>query len=255
MKYNIGLLSAMPEEIGLTLNNLENLKKTSYGSLEIFSGNWMGLESKGIRVNIITAWSGWGKVNAAYATTRLIAQANKQKLDLDLILFTGVAGAADPELKQWDVVVATSFVQHDMDARPIYKKYVIPGLNISKIETDKHLKNWALESLTKISKKSFDPFKKIYSGLIATGDKFIDNKKEMEFLVKNFNELKAVEMEGAAVAQVSNLESIPLLTIRVISDNADSNAASSFEKFLLEYQYKSWNLISWLLSNIMNIKK
>ena len=43
----------MPEEIGLTLNNLENLKKTSYGSLEIFSGNWMGLESKGIEVNTL----------------------------------------------------------------------------------------------------------------------------------------------------------------------------------------------------------
>ena len=77
----------------------------------------------------------------------------------------------------------------------------------------------------------------------------------MEFLLKNFNELKAVEMEGAAVAQVSNLESIPLLTIRVISDNADSNAASSFEKFLLEYQYKSWNLINSLLLNIMDINK
>ena len=77
----------------------------------------------------------------------------------------------------------------------------------------------------------------------------------MEFLLKNFNELKAVEMEGAAVAQVSNLESIPLLTIRVISDNADSNAATSFEKFLLEYQYKSWNLINWLLVNIMDINK
>ena len=95
MKYNIGLLSAMPEEIGLTLKYLENLEKTSYGSLEIFSGNWIGLESKGIEVNIITAWSGWGKVNAAYETTRLIAQANRQKLDLDLILFTGVAGAVD----------------------------------------------------------------------------------------------------------------------------------------------------------------
>ena len=144
MQYNIGLLSAMPEEIGLTLNYLENLKKISYGSLEIFSGNWMGLESKGIEVKIITAWSGWGKVNATYTTTRLLTEANKLKLDLDLILFTGVAGAADPKLNQWDVVVATSFVQHDMDARPIYKKFVIPGLNISKIETDLNLKNWAI---------------------------------------------------------------------------------------------------------------
>ena len=64
-----------------------------------------------------------------------------------------------------------------------------------------------------------------------------------------------MKWKEAAVAQVSNLESIPLLTIRVISDNADNNAASSFEKFLLEYQHKSWNLINSLLLNIMDIYK
>ena len=36
-KYNIGLLSAMPEELGLTLSKLDNLSKKFYGSLEIFS--------------------------------------------------------------------------------------------------------------------------------------------------------------------------------------------------------------------------
>ena len=64
--YNIGLLSAMPEEIGQTLNNLKSLKKISYGTLDIYIGTWNGLESKRIQVNIITAWSGWGKVNAVY---------------------------------------------------------------------------------------------------------------------------------------------------------------------------------------------
>ena len=188
-----------------------------------------------------------------YTTTRLIAEAHNQNLDLDFILFTGVAGAAHSNLGQWDVVVAKSFVQHDMDARPIYERFIIPGLGISKIETNMNLRKWAINSLEKINLESFKPFRNVFSGLIATGDKFIDNRKDMDLLLENFEDLKAVEMEGAAVAQVLALESIPLITVRVISDNADQNAAISFEKFLVEYESKSWNLINFLLLNIMDI--
>ena len=35
IKYNIGLLSAMPEELGLTLIKLDNFIKKFYGSLGI----------------------------------------------------------------------------------------------------------------------------------------------------------------------------------------------------------------------------
>ena len=174
----------MPEEIGLTLKYLENLKKTSYGSLEIFSGNWTGLESKGIQVNIITAWSGWGKVNAAYATTRLIAQSNRQKLDLDLIYIYRSGWRRRSRIKTMGCCRGYIFRSAIWMLGQFIKNMLFLDLNISKIETDMHLKKWALESLKKSAKKSFDPFKKIDSGLIATGDKFIDNKKEIEFFSK-----------------------------------------------------------------------
>ena len=35
---NIGILSAMPEEIGSTLDNLENVTLTEYGDLKIYNG-------------------------------------------------------------------------------------------------------------------------------------------------------------------------------------------------------------------------
>ena len=248
-KYIVGLLSAMPEELGLTLRNLDNLSKKSYGSLEIFSGDLKFLQSKNIEIKIFAAWSGWGKVNASYAVTRLICEADKQNMNFDFILFTGVAGAACSSLNQWDIVLAKSFIQHDMDARPLFKQYVIPGLNISSIKMNASLHNWALKSLKEhFPNKS--QFGQIHSGLIATGDKFVDNKMEMQKICKNFPELKAVEMEGGAVSQVAFMESIPLLVIRVISDNADHSAGSSFEKFIVEYNNVSWNLISSLLINL-----
>lgn len=253
--YTIGLLSAMPEELGHTINKLEKVIKKTYGNLEIFLGNLPLSKSENINIKIIAAWSGWGKVNSTYAATRLICEAEKQNLELDFIVFTGVAGAAASTLNQWDIVIAESLFQHDMDARPIFKKFFIPGLNLSELRMNSRIYNWAIHSLKKMKEKSSNPFGEIYSGLIATGDKFIDDKKEINKLLKSFPELKAVEMEGGAVSQVSILESIPLLVIRVISDNADHSAAISFERFVAKYNEHSWDLINSLFLNIKDLNK
>ena len=60
--YTIGLLSAMPEELGHTIDKLKNVIKKSYGNLEIFLGDLPISKSKNINVKIITAWSGWGNL-------------------------------------------------------------------------------------------------------------------------------------------------------------------------------------------------
>ena len=72
---HIGILCAMPEEVGSTLDNLKNLKTKTYGDLEIHSGDWSysNSASKSLNIQLSIAWSGWGKVSAARATTRLIS--------------------------------------------------------------------------------------------------------------------------------------------------------------------------------------
>ena len=124
----------MPEEIGNILKNLDELKLSEYGNLKIYSGIWKEIHNDCIEIKIFTAWSGWGKVNSAYAATRIINEAEKNNHKLDLLIFTGVAGAIDKSLNQWDIVIANSFVQHDMDARPLFNKFVIPNLNLDKIK-------------------------------------------------------------------------------------------------------------------------
>ena len=118
----------------------------------------------------------------------------------------------------------------------------------------KNLSKWAIDSLKYKAKDGLlKSFGKVKSGLIATGDKFIGDSNQIKILLKDLPELKAVEMEGGAVAQVLLLESIPYLAIRVISDNADEDAHESFFKFLKKYEIESWNLIKSLLMNISNI--
>ena len=61
----------MPEELGQIIENLIDVESSIYGDIEIFSGLWQIEEKREILVSV--AWSGWGKVSAARATTRLIS--------------------------------------------------------------------------------------------------------------------------------------------------------------------------------------
>ena len=116
---HVGLLGAMPEEIGSDLGHLQDLSCSTHGDLTLHKG------SLSDTVRLTLAWSGWGKVSAARAATRLLAS----DPSIDLLIFTGVAGAADPSLRQWDVVLADAVVQHDMDARPLFPRFTLPALN------------------------------------------------------------------------------------------------------------------------------
>ena len=247
---HIGILCAMPEEIGSAIEHLKNIEENDFGDLKIFSGEWLNNNLDNSSIYLSVAWSGWGKVSAARAATRILSTNYKGK-SLDLLIFTGVAGAVDSRLKQWDIVLPTELIQHDMDARPLFQKYVIPSLNSSEIKSLDQWLNWAFKTLIeqKLNIKPY-PFGSIKKGKIATGDTFISDKSFLETLSIDLKGLMAVEMEGAAVAQVATQEQKPWLIIRVISDGADEYAAQNFTDFLKNYEKCSWSLIEILLKNI-----
>lgn len=62
-----------------------------------------------------------GKVAATTTATTLIEAFNAER-----IVFTGVAGALGADVRVGDVVVASHFVQHDMDASPLFPRFEIP---------------------------------------------------------------------------------------------------------------------------------
>jgi len=229
----------MPEEIGSDLSHLQQLRSEQHGDLTIHHGTW----GEGIRLSL--AWSGWGKVSAARAATRLISSVP----DIDLLLFTGVAGAADPALKQWDVVLADAVVQHDMDSRPLFPRFTLPALNRAQLNPESSWLTWASRALAQAAQAGeLDEFGSPSTGLIATGDRFIGDSAVLDTLREALPGLKAVEMEGAAVAQVAEQEGMPWLVLRVISDGADASAAQSFGDFIQVYDRRAWCLLQALLS-------
>ena len=236
---HIGVLGAMPEEIGSDLSHLQQLRSEQHGDLTIHHGTW----GEGIRLSL--AWSGWGKVSAARAATRLISSVP----DIDLLLFTGVAGAADPALRQWDVVLADAVVQHDMDSSPLFPRFTLPALNRAQLNPESSWLTWASRALAQAAQAGeLDEFGSPSTGLIATGDRFIGDSAVLDTLREALPGLKAVEMEGAAVAQVAEQEGMPWLVLRVISDGADASAAQSFGDFIQVYDRRAWCLLQALLS-------
>ncbi|MBC8863235.1 5'-methylthioadenosine/S-adenosylhomocysteine nucleosidase, partial [Escherichia coli] len=67
---------------------------------------------------------------------------------------------------------------------------------------------------------------------VVTNDSFIMRPDQHEIIRTFFPDVKAVEMEAAAIAQVAYQFDIPFLIIRAISDLANQEATISFDEFI-----------------------
>lgn len=72
---------------------------------------------------------------------------------------------------------------------------------------------------------------KIKIGTIASGDIFCTEIKMKDKIRSKFN-ADAIEMEGAAIAQVCELDEVPFIVIRSISDTPNGNNEITFDEFL-----------------------
>lgn len=225
----VGIISAMQEEVQTLLQELQNVTVTTKGMRKYYTGT---LFNK----NVVIVFSRWGKVAAAATTTQLI---NDYKLTE--LIFTGVAGALDPELNIGDVVVGKHLYQHDMDASPLYKKLEIPLLHKTYFETANAEKLLLATTHFIENYKSYINFKhqqlfsitnpKVIVGNIASGDEFISSKEKIKTLTQLIPTVSCVEMEGAAVAQVCYEYNLPFSIVRIISDKANDNAEIDFPTF------------------------
>ncbi len=230
----IGIMGAMQQEVDCIRAQMTEISEVSHGSRQYYLG-------KLNEIDVVLVFSRWGKVAAAATTTALITE-----FKINQLIFTGVAGAASPVLNIGDIVVSSQLYQHDMDARPLLPRYEIPLTGITFFKADQALiakATSAAIAVLKTSKETFPAttitnFKldapKCLQGIIASGDKFIASKEQTEAILREKPETIAVEMEGAAVAQVCNDYQIPFVVIRTISDRADHEAHIDFPKFIEE---------------------
>jgi adenosylhomocysteine nucleosidase len=170
-------------------------------------------------IDAVCVLSRIGKVAAAMTAAILV-----EKFGVTHIVFTGVAGSGDKNVEVGDMVVAESLVQHDFDASPLFPRHEIPLTGISRFATDVALTERLVSAAQAITR--------VHRGLIASGDQFIGKLGQIQGLKAELPDLLAVEMEGAAVAQVCFELGIPFAVIRTISDNANDDAAVDFMHFI-----------------------
>jgi adenosylhomocysteine nucleosidase len=217
------ILSALAEEQQGLLELLQGPQRVQRAGREFWLGQLHGTP-------VVLALSRIGKVAAATTTTTLIEAFGARRL-----VFTGVAGGIAPGVRVGDVVVAQEFVQHDMDASPLFPRYQIPLYDRERFACDVALAD-ALLAATRVALSRLELPATVHHGLVASGDRFVSAAAEARALHAALTEAGhpplAVEMEGAAVAQVCHDYAIPFAAVRTISDRADDTAHVDFPQFV-----------------------
>lgn len=231
----IGIIGAMQEEVDSLLRLVKSPTTQQFGGRTFTLGQYLNND-------VVIVYSRVGKVSSASTATTLI-----QQFGVDIVLFTGIAGAVAPELNVGDIVIGDKCIQHDMDASPIFPKYEIPLTNTTYFHSCENLVEKAFEAAQLFLKEDFntvisDAIQKKFGihqpnikiGTIASGDQFISCPLKISQFKQDIPHLLAVEMEGAAVSQVCAEYDIPFVVIRTISDKANADAPTNFNSFLSE---------------------
>ena len=245
----IGIMSALHEELAAVLAAMPDEQRVRLAGRDFWVGHWQGHE-------VVAVLSRIGKVAAATTATVLL-----ERFKVGAVVFTGAAGGLAAAAQVGDVVVAHDFLQHDMDASPLFPRHEVPLYGRARFDTDPALSQALAASATQVLS---DPARhlgaqaiadfhvhapRVHQGLIVSGDRFVSTTAESQALQRSLPDALAVEMEGAAVAQVCLDYGVPFAAVRTISDRADDEAHTDFNRFIRDVasRYSLAILSQWLM--------
>jgi adenosylhomocysteine nucleosidase len=238
----IAILGAFEQEVILLEDELIDKQQQTIEGIRFVSGKIGGKR-------IVIAFTGIGKVNAAMTTTLLIEHFKPNQ-----VIFTGIAGAVNQQLQPGDIVIAEKTAHHDMGTlwpEGLFHKGVKNRLNGWEnpvfFDGDEQLLKLAERAAQQVEFSSIRIISgqrspKVVKGVVVTGDSFIASADKSAELRKKLN-ADAVEMEGAAVAQLCYQRRIGFLVIRSISDNADEGAVLDKQNFYILAAKNSSSLV------------
>jgi len=245
----VGIVCALPEELHRLGERMDGPEDVDLGPMSGHAGALDGHE-------VVLVRAGMGKVNTAMTAAVLVSLAGARAL-----MFSGVAGGLDPALGIGDVVVADRCISHDAGVLAdaglrSYQAGHLPFVN----PTDElgyrvpaqlleraraHVSGIGLPPLSRAAGGSGRPAR-IAFGTILSGDQYVASADARDRLFTAHTGL-AVEMEGAALAQVAEAMSVPWLVVRALSDLAGGDAEIDFASFAAEVAASSASVVRALL--------
>ena len=223
----LGILGAMQSEIRGLVEAMDVHETGWTAGFQYWTGAISGHQ-------VVVARCGMGKVSAAMGVQRLI-----DEWRVACVVVCGLAGGLAPGLRVGDIVIGESFVQHDLDASPIFPRFQVPGLGIERFQAAPPLVEAAEDAARRVVAAGVAVHEAdaappdVRRGLIVTGDQFIKDEQRHAIL-NHFPDALCVEMEGGAIGQVCYLNQVPFVIVRVISDTADGEAPADFVRFAEE---------------------
>lgn len=225
----LAILSALHDELSALLGAVDGARRVVRGGREFHVGTLQGRA-------VVLALGGVGKVAAATTASLLLSL-----FDTRAVLFTGVAGGLGDGVQVGDVVVADALLQHDLDASPLFPRFEVPHAGVSRYPADAAMSAALAEAVPGALAALREPLAaldvssaRLHRGLVVSGDRFVNSSGESAALRALLPDALAVEMEGAAVAQVCHDFGVPFALLRTVSDRADDQAHVDFVRFLRE---------------------
>ena len=211
----VGIIGAMDQEVALLRAQMSDVETLSLAGCEFYSGTLAGQ-------SVVLTRSGIGKVAASIATTLLL-----ERFTPDCVLNTGSAGGFDPALHIGDVVISSEVRHHDVDVTAFgYEIGQVPRMPAAFV-ADERLKAIAQAAVAELHEGI-----QCKEGLICTGDQFMCDPERIARARTLFPTMAAVEMEGAAIAQVCHQFAAPFVITRSLSDIAGKESPDSFDAYL-----------------------
>ena len=217
----LAIVGAMHEEIAALRPCLAGVRTERRAGRDFHLGRLDGHD-------VILVRCGIGKVAAATTAAVLL-----DAFDAHALLFTGVAGGLGDGVRVGDIVVATALLQHDMNAEPLFPRWEVPLTGLARFDADAA---WTARLVqagrTLAAAGTHAAAATIHQGLVISGDRFVATHAESDQLRALLPDALAVEMEGAAVAQVCRDFARPFGVVRTVSDRADDAAHGDFQRFV-----------------------
>jgi adenosylhomocysteine nucleosidase len=229
----LGVLAALPEELGDLVHAMRaegDVRTVTLGRRDYHIGTVHGAPC-------VVTLARIGKVAAAATASALI-----HAFEVDAIVFTGVAGGVASHVRVGDIVVANELLQHDLDVSPLFPRFEVPLIGLTRFAADAALsgvlaaacERFVAEEGAALAARFHVGSARVHRGLVISGDRFVSSAQEVGALRAALPDALAVEMEGAAIAQVCYEHDVPCAVVRTVSDTADDHAKASFTSFLTD---------------------
>ncbi len=215
----IVILGAVPQEIPVLTNALENPEKKSLWGIPYWQGKLHGK-------SVVIAITGIGKTFTGMTTALFITEFKPR-----LVLMTGTGARINQQLRTGDVIVATHTYEHDYGSLTkndmVYRPMNSP-------DDGKEVKNEFMPTtaLLTIAKKAMDSYEAqtitangstykntVRYGVVASSDLFGVPQVRIESLRNQFK-TDIMEMESAPLGHVCETLGVPYLIVRAGSNVA-----------------------------------